>query len=179
MSKQEARQNPAVWPSTNWDFSFCVLVRDLILDLVCVPWVAASHGAERRRVPAPFNHPPTGLHLHVEAPFHAAHLHVLMQVAVHVALCCRQFHLKNKQIIKRSQLDNSYQFLPAVLKSPPSVQLLGKYKTVDLQARFTMIMHKKVKLKLNMCAEFILCKPWMFLRFNAACWFVESTVGES
>lgn len=41
----------------------------------------------------PFDQPPAGLHLDVQAPFHAAHLHVLVEVAVHVALGGGQFQL--------------------------------------------------------------------------------------
>lgn len=37
---------------------------------------------------------PAGLHLDVQASLHGAHLHVLVQVSVHVALCCGQFHLR-------------------------------------------------------------------------------------
>lgn len=92
--QEEMGQSPAMQPSTNGDFSLCVLVRDLVLDLVCVPWVAAGHRAERGRVPAAFNHPPARLHLHVQASLHAAHLHVLVQMAVHVTLCRGQFHLR-------------------------------------------------------------------------------------
>lgn len=91
-SQEELGQSLTMQPSTN--FSLCILVWNLILDLVCVPWVAAGCGAERGRVPATFNHPPAGLHLYVQASLHAAHLHVLVQVSVHVALCCGQFHLK-------------------------------------------------------------------------------------
>ena len=41
-----------------------------------------------------FDEPAAGLHLHVQAPLHAAHLHVLVQVAVHVALGCGQLQLR-------------------------------------------------------------------------------------
>lgn len=91
-SQEETGQSPTMQPSAN--FSLCILVWNLILDLVCVSWVAAGHRAERGRVPAAFNHPPAGLHLYVQASLHAAHLHVLVQVSVHVTLCCGQFHLK-------------------------------------------------------------------------------------
>lgn len=37
---------------------------------------------------------PAGLHLDVQASLHRTHLHVLVQVAVHVALGCSQFQLK-------------------------------------------------------------------------------------
>lgn len=88
------RTNEPCRPSTNRDFGLRVLVWDLVLDLVCVPWVTAGRGAERRRVPAAFNHPPTRLHLHVQPSLHAAHLHVLVQVTVHVALRSGQLHLQ-------------------------------------------------------------------------------------
>lgn len=94
----DSARNERGGPSTNRDFGLCVLVWDLVLDLICVPWVAAGPGTERRRVPAAFNHSPTRLHLHVQASLHAAHLHVLVQVAVHVALCCGQFHLKENKM---------------------------------------------------------------------------------
>lgn len=83
--------------SADGDFCFGVLLRHLVLDLVCVPRVAAGHGAEGGRAPAAFDHATAGLHLHVQAPLHAAHLHVLVQVPVHVALGCGQLHLETKE----------------------------------------------------------------------------------
>lgn len=41
---------------------------------------------------------PAGLHLNVQASLHGAHLHVLVQVSVHVALCCSQFHLRSGKV---------------------------------------------------------------------------------
>lgn len=41
--------------------------------------------------------PAAGFHLHVETPLHTAHLHVLMQVSVHVILGCGQFQLEREQ----------------------------------------------------------------------------------
>ena len=41
-----------------------------------------------------FDEPTAGLHLHVQAPLHAAHLHILMKVSVHVALGCGQLQLE-------------------------------------------------------------------------------------
>lgn len=84
--------------SATRDFCFSVLLRHLVLDLVCVPWVAAGQRAERRRGPAAFDHATAGLHLHVQTPLHAAHLHVLVQVPVHVTLGCGQLHLKKDNI---------------------------------------------------------------------------------
>lgn len=40
-----------------------------------------------------FDEPAAGLHLHIQASLHAAHLHVLMQVAVHVTFGCGQLQL--------------------------------------------------------------------------------------
>lgn len=37
---------------------------------------------------------PAGLHLDVQPSLHGAHLHVLVQVSVHVALSCGQFQLR-------------------------------------------------------------------------------------
>lgn len=52
----------------------------------------------RMRTSAPvgrtFDEPPAGLHLHVQASLHAAHLHILMQVPVHVALGRGQLQLR-------------------------------------------------------------------------------------
>ena len=83
-------------PSADWSLALSVLVQ-LVLDLVGVPWVTAGHGADRRGAPAALDHPPAGLHLDVQASLHAAHLHVLVQVAVHVALRCGQFHLRGAE----------------------------------------------------------------------------------
>lgn len=96
--QEDVGQGPALQPSTNGDFSVCVLVWNLVLDLICVPWVTAGHGADRGRVPATFNHPSAGLHLHVQASLHAAHLHVLVQMSVHIALCCSQFQLESENM---------------------------------------------------------------------------------
>lgn len=38
---------------------------------------------------------PAGLHLNIQASLHRAHLHVLVQVSVHVALSCGQFQLQS------------------------------------------------------------------------------------
>lgn len=40
---------------------------------------------------------PAGLHLDVQPSFHGAHLHVFMQVAVHIALGCGQLQLKRRR----------------------------------------------------------------------------------
>lgn len=40
------------------------------------------------------NESPAGLHLHIKTPLHRAHLHVLMQVPVHVRLGCGQLQLR-------------------------------------------------------------------------------------
>lgn len=57
-----------------------------------------NHGLGRMRRAAPvcraFDEPTAGLHLHVQASLHAAHLHILMQVSVHVALGCGQLQLE-------------------------------------------------------------------------------------
>lgn len=42
---------------------------------------------------------PAGLHLDIEASLHRAHLHVLVQVSVHVALGCGQFHLESENFM--------------------------------------------------------------------------------
>lgn len=41
---------------------------------------------------------PAGLHLNVQASLHGAHLHVLVQVSVHVALRCGQLHLRSGRL---------------------------------------------------------------------------------
>lgn len=48
-------------------------------------------------VPALRDEPPAGLHLHIQASFHGAHLHVFVQVAVHVALGRGQFQLSRTE----------------------------------------------------------------------------------
>lgn len=45
-------------------------------------------------VPGLGDEPAAGLHLHVQAPLHAAHLHVFVQVAVHVVLGRGQLQLR-------------------------------------------------------------------------------------
>jgi len=37
---------------------------------------------------------PAGFHLHIQSSLHAAHLHVLVKMAVHVWLCCGKFQLQ-------------------------------------------------------------------------------------
>ena len=49
-------------------------------------------------VPGLGDEPAAGLHLHIQAPLHAAHLHVLMQVAVHVVLGRGQLQLRGRAI---------------------------------------------------------------------------------
>lgn len=44
-----------------------------------------------------FDEAPAGLHLHVQSPLHAAHFHVLVEVAVHVALGRGQFQLSKSR----------------------------------------------------------------------------------
>ena len=39
---------------------------------------------------------PAGLHLNIQASLHGAHLHVLVQVSVHVTLCRGQFQLESE-----------------------------------------------------------------------------------
>ncbi len=41
---------------------------------------------------------PAGLHLNIQASLHRAHLHVLMQVSVHVTLSCGQFQLESENM---------------------------------------------------------------------------------
>lgn len=59
-----------------------------------------THGAFCRSwcspVPGLGDEPATGLHLHVQSPLHATHLHVLVKVPVHVILGCRQLQLCQK-----------------------------------------------------------------------------------
>ena len=59
--------------------------------------LTVTHGLLHRggnvRVSALGDQPPAGLHLHVQAPLHGAHLHVLVEVAAHVALGRRQLQL--------------------------------------------------------------------------------------
>ncbi len=43
--------------------------------------------------------PPAGLHLYVQPSLHTAHLHVLMQVSVHVILGCGQFQLQEEDVV--------------------------------------------------------------------------------
>lgn len=44
-------------------------------------------------VPRLGDEPPASLHLHIQASLHAAHLHVLVEVPVHVIFGCSQFQL--------------------------------------------------------------------------------------
>lgn len=50
----------------------------------------------RWTLPATLDHSPARLHLHVQPSLHTTHLHVLMQVPVHVALSRGQLHLEQK-----------------------------------------------------------------------------------
>lgn len=67
-----------------------------------VPTHCGSPGQTRMRTAAPvcraFDEPTAGFHLHVQASLHAAHLHVLMQVPVHVALGCGQLQLEGGNV---------------------------------------------------------------------------------
>lgn len=71
-----------------------------------------------------FDKPTTGFHLYIQAPLHAAHLHVLVKVAVHVTLGCGQFQLEEK---KNTSAQGE------LLAAPPSLPqlytLLGIYKS--------------------------------------------------
>lgn len=58
-----------------------------------------GHGGDVSPVSALCDESPAGLHLNIQASLHRAHLHVLVQVSVHVALGCGQFQLESENFM--------------------------------------------------------------------------------
>lgn len=58
------------------------------------PAPSVSPGGRALPVPRLGDKPAAGLHLHIQAPLHAAHFHVFVQVPVHVVLSCGQLQLQ-------------------------------------------------------------------------------------
>lgn len=63
---------------------------------------------------------PAGLHLNVQASLHGAHLHVLVQVSVHVALRCGQLHLRSGRLAVTHTREKHRHATPAAAVLVPS-----------------------------------------------------------
>lgn len=73
---------------------------------------------------------PAGLHLDIQPSLHGAHLHVLMQVAVHVALGCGQLQLRRRRRRRRQTVHGD-----VFVNANVSFSSLS-YQTATLQNKF-------------------------------------------